>query len=163
MNHAVKEQILINRLRNNYSLYLEVEPQPPEWVVKADFMEEIDIGRFHGASPMNMITLKPPISIGDTVYQGEKWLKDMRQNPPTVHVERKGSADPDLCEVHPDGTMPIELADKTFKVTGIKVEKHLEIIPEDLGSMMSKHLPIPQVRLHKKGKWFWIYQLEEIK
>lgn len=45
MNHAIKEQI------SDTTLYVEVEPQPPEWVSFANEME----------------WPPPPISIGDTV------------------------------------------------------------------------------------------------
>ena len=120
-DHAVKE-ILLECL-----LCIEIDPQPPEWVVKWDYLESIDIFRFHGNSPMNMITKNSPIAIGDTVYQGEEWAD----------------------EPGPE-TMPIELADKTFKVVGIEVEER------EWESLLEGNIVL------NPPKWFWFYKLEDI-
>jgi len=54
----------------------------------------------------------------------------------------------EMLKARPPETMPIELADKTYRVTGIEVE--LMLPPGCSDSKAPK-------------KWFWNYKLEEIK
>jgi len=115
MEHAVEQQIKDN------TLYVEVEPQPLP-------------GSIFSKNEAHMKNLSP-LSIGDTVYQGEEWFKesDMKGN----HIKTVEK--------------PIELADKTFRVTGIEVEE--KWVPKYLEGMALRS---------GHEKWFWKYSLEEL-
>jgi len=156
MNHAVKEQIKDN------TLYVEVETQPPEWVVRFRLFNA-DNNRWvahdaNGNMP-NWFEIKSPISIGDTVYQGREWAwADDYCDQPEIGPIRSAYLYTHILDaelklindcVHPPQTMPIELADKTFKVTGIEVK------------LKDSKPYMPQCFAPKA--WFWKYSLEEIK
>lgn len=146
MNHAIKEQISDNKV------YVEVEPQP-DWVnllgralVKSP-QKYAGRDTWCGISNNDDTCLQertPQISIGDTVYRGEEWKiclgDDCHQYDELWSIKS--------CTYHgekqPPQTMPIELADKTFKVVGIEVMDRLPY-PENL-----------------KRVWFWEYSLEGI-
>ena len=102
MEHAVKQEIVSNPLEMTYLLYIEIEPQPPEWVREWADLEKQDA------------SINSPISIGDTVYHGEEWGKHI--NGDIAIVDKIPIKYP-----KPPETMPIELADKTFIVVGIEV------------------------------------------
>jgi len=178
MNHAIKEQI------NDNTLYVEVEPQPPEWMKDFYWDETFKFKKlyFEGVTnegfPSKHCVGIPPISIGDTVYQGEEWgawdrtdctpkgkpydptliLKSEYPDPyEDIVDETPDYAKPVDFEWHPPQTMPISLADKTFKVTGIEVElthKIIGIDPSTLGFAAGPKY---------KEKWFWKYSIEEMK
>jgi len=82
------------------------------------------------------ITYPPPIRIGDTVYRGRECLFQ-------TDALRHSWNSPE--------TMPIELADKTYKVIGIEVE--LKDIHYGDGVKCTQIVK----------KWCWNYKLEEIK
>jgi len=130
--HAVKE-ILLECL-----LCVEVEPQP---------YEGLKVG----------ITYPPPITIGDTVYQGEEWQEILThiQDHPSFKCKILRSDPAYSCITHgwkdPE-TMPIELADQTYKVIGIEVEF---MLPPGWDNEFS--------HCESDKKWFWNYKLEEIK
>jgi len=146
MNHAVKEPISDNRL------YVEMDPQP----AKPDIDIRKEEGRIYAEWGGVEWELIPPISIGDTVYQGEEWTS--KEGARTLAWFKPWYRD--RCKskgwIKTPETMPIELADKTFKVVGVDVEKKMttEMVPTLTNPPFMK--PI-----HRE-KWFWSYKLEKI-
>jgi len=128
MNHAVKE-ILLECL-----LCVEIEPQPPENVVRID-KGYGDIWAFKLDDDSMIDGIIPPIAISDTVYREEEW-----RIPEMIPLEDENSE-----------TMPIELAGKTFKVVGIEVEF---MLAPDWDNVYSHS--------ESDKKWFWSYKLLEL-
>lgn len=145
--HAVKEKI------RDDTLYMEVVPKSPKPDIE---LTEKDNGQFWaewGGVEWQIIV---PISIGDTIYQGEEWVDRYLGNNNSGYITKTGLEKqledwPSIKNIDFDvpwkkaQTMPIELADKTYKVVGIEVqEMPYTIDPEsDFG-------------------WFWLFVLEEI-
>lgn len=152
--HTVKEEIVADGTRNNYLLYAEVDPQPEDF---NEIIQENGSRVFwltHRGTKEKFYTIHHAMSIGDTVYQGEEWdyypdgepslNKDLilKKNWPVNSGEHWQSLE----------TMPIKLADKTFKVVGIEVTSRLnEVEGIDLKPQDFQHI-----------KWFWKYELEAI-
>jgi len=139
MNHAVK-QILLDCL-----LCVEVEPQPDEDTDETFFKQ--DSLCYVDSEGKITHDITPPILVGDTVYKGEEWFEDT-EGVFYTKAQFDGVANEEWEYKSPE-TMPIELADKTFKVIGIEVEEQKEY--KDVGD---NHTIIK--------KWFWSYKLEEI-
>ncbi len=154
-NHAVKEPITDN------TLCVEVEPQPDFAAGQWFYLEKYPrLSNFSDIKLFKEQLIKEhsPIAIGDTVYQGEEWYPSAIMGLGLPLYNRKSDWKPindfDRIE-HADWrdseTMPIELADKTFKVVGVEVEfKEWEI---ELEGNLVLNPP----------KWFWSYKLEEMK
>lgn len=145
MNHAIKEQISDN------TLYVEVEPQPDEDTDETFFKQ--DSLCYVGSDGKITHDITPPILVGDTVYHGEEWGHDpINILGNGLFTKKMWSASVD----QPPQTMPIELADKMFKVVGIEVE------------LMPRHVASPEKPLADcdyrdlDEVWFWKYSLEEI-
>jgi len=147
--HAVKELITDNRL------YVEVEPQP----AKPDIDIRKEEGRIYAEWGGVDWELIPPIAIGDTVYQGEEWregdISGEYAGPfwTTKYKDIWIDDYPNMVYLPPK-TMPIELADKTFKVVGVEVEEKMttEMVPTLTSPPFMK--PI------HRDRWFWSYKLE---
>jgi len=146
-SHAVKEQI------NDNTLCVEIEPQPAKDDIDVRQENNVFYAQWGGVEWV----LENPIAIGDTVYQGEEW----KHFPGHRTLTRRQYADGDYTSFHsfnwnPPQTMPIELADKTFKVVGIEVDERptIEMVPTLTNPVTEK--PI------YRDKWFWTYKLEEI-
>jgi len=180
--HAVKE-ILLECL-----LCVEVEPQP-EWVNLLDRSLVKSPQKYAGSVTWCGISNNddrclqertPPIAIGDTVYQGEEWIdpygQASRLATDLVDYPQKydGMKNRSLYIESPE-TMPIELADKTFKVIGIEVEQlseeYLQVCSAD-PDQPTYTIPIreipdipegPEGELITIKKWFWSYKLEKMK
>jgi len=159
-NHAIKEQI------SNNTLYVEIDPQP-EWVNLMNFSHyslpkrSAESDNWIGASRNDDETFQertPPISIGDTVYQGEEWgFQNWWPSEPAYklwknipHSKRKWHG----YNKQAIETMPIKLADKTYKVVGIEVELMFSAEPRT-EQVYSDYV--------KVEKWHWTYKLEVIK
>lgn len=154
--HAVKETIKDNVLR------VEVEPHIE------DFNEIIQDPRLvifwlaHRGTKEKFQRIQPPISLGETVYQGEEWIyyspigkggveetektNFVKTKSEIAGVHRKMMRSIDKFKWRTPETMPIERAAKTFKVIGIEVEK------KELAGNIVLNPP----------KWFWSFQLEGI-
>lgn len=152
--HAVKEIIL------DCLLCVEMDPQPPEvWRYNPDLV------------PI------APIAIGDTVYRGDEWVdKSHPENidlpPEFIEWIDAGIVDPDSekckaafnklqaqgadvkVKTSPPETMPIELADKTYRVVGIEVK--------EMDVHRPPNPPSKVVNENWVKKWFWNYKLKEI-
>jgi len=134
--HAVKE-ILLDCL-----LCVEVEPEP----------KAITDNYFHyGNIICSLAALESeyaPIAIGDTVYQGRECLF-------RTDAIRHSWKSPE--------TMPIERAEKTYKVVGIEVELREDLKTEMVNVMKPEYPPMLAKHIHLEKKWCWNYKLEEIK
>lgn len=163
MNHAIEQQIKDN------TLYVEVEPQPDEdkdgVIFKPDSLCYVDV---HGKI---ICDITPPILVGDTVYQGEEWVDEDVEGRDCSYTSKPLLASEIVAkyyhrreptdmtakeffeETEPPKTMPIELADKTFKVVGIEVE---------LCGWCEDCKVWVEGEEDKEQKWFWKYSLEEL-
>jgi len=158
VTHVVKENAIGD------VLYRKVEPQPPKDAVLVEFpsldcfVEELRnkmswfVPDNNALRPCNREDAIPtPISLGDTVYQGHEWgvgqswgtirnpkltkkyfLKEGNEKIKTVFLPKDR-----LGVWRAPETMPIELADKTYKVVGIDT-------------------------ILSESKWLWKYNLKEI-
>ena len=171
MNHAIKEEIVSSPLELTYLVYVEVEPQPPEWTVKVEHIPGVCWRCVGNDLATEIMPIgDSPISIGDTVYQGEEWWAGMGFN--NLYVDVRLKRTPSLAPSHttwidgsgdrPPQTMPMKLADKTFKVVGVEVEVQVEVKTEELNIAKPEYMPIPATRVFEEGIWFWKYSLEEI-
>jgi len=137
-SHAVKEII-----RDNV-VCVEIELQDPKDLILAmarntvsdiawDVKCHLYLRKFstpkHGEWEEKHMTIVSPIAMGDTVYQGRECLFQTDAFP---HSWKSPE------------TMPIERADKTFKVVGIETEKR------ELDGNIVLTPPV----------WFWNYKLE---
>jgi len=160
MNHAVEQEIVADAKENTYLLYIEVEPQPPAetkriWeVCKGNSQSNASIDRDSDEWAFEVDTYqrdygrtKPPISIGDTVYQGEEWWRDEHYRLYS-RIAYDSIINTEPLNWQPPQTMPIELADKTFKVVGIGVE-------------LMGDISIPRMQIKSDGQWMWKYTLEQ--
>jgi len=143
--HVVKEIIM------DCLLCVEIEPQPIR-------TNSCGIPFWNDGSVDHRLA---PIAIGDTVYQGEEWIG--KTSEPVAYnrmsqfsEEFQENLRESATKIHLPETMPIELAESIFVVVGIEVDLIPKII--DHGPSLRGH-----VMSHGDKKWFWNYQLEEIK
>lgn len=158
MNHAVEQEIVADAKEQAYLLYVEVEPQPDEDIEEIFFKQNSLC--YVGSDGKVAFDITPPISIGDTVYRGEEWVEEyalINGEKTPVFLKKRLMSKPinGKFDWQSPQTMPIELADKTFKVLGIEVE------------LMPRHVASPDKPLADcdyrdlDEAWFWKYSLED--
>lgn len=140
--HAVEEKI------NNLLLYIQIDPEPPQWTIKIEYVPGL-VWRCLGENlDTDIMPIGCPISIGDAVYQGEEWWRDEHYRA-YLRSAFNPIIDTEPLNWEPPETMPIHLADKTFKVVKIEVE-----------TVTTFTSPPVEKPIHI-DRWFWKYALEE--
>lgn len=152
MNHSVKEHILAD------ILFIKVDPQPPKDAALVEFhppdylVEELrdKISWFVSANndlwPCEREDAIPtPIAIGDNVYQGGEWWRDEHHRP-FLRSTFNSVIDTEPLNWNPSPTMPIELADKTYKVVVVEIQ-------------LVGDISIPRMGIKSNGVWMWKYTL----